>query len=88
MLTKRSEDTYEPTLVVGTHKVTKDERINLAYIGHVIGDLYHRKLSVGIIVLEQNKIQKVKLEASNKTITKIVTVQSPHGIKFAPRHVE
>jgi hypothetical protein len=61
VLTKRSENTYEPTLVVGTHKVTKDERINLAYIGHVIGDLYHRKLSVGIIVLEQNKIQKVKL---------------------------
>jgi len=77
VLTKRSENTYEPTLVVGTHKVTKDERINLAYIGHVIGDLYHRKLSVGIIVLEQNKIQKVKLEASYKTITKIIPALQP-----------
>ena len=51
VLMRRGENSYEPTLVAGTHKVTKAEKINLAYIGHVIGDLYHRKPSVGTIVL-------------------------------------
>ena len=73
VLTKRGENSYEPTLVVGTRKVTKDKRINLAYIGHVIGDLYHRKPSVGTIVLEPNKTQKARLEVSYTTITKIIT---------------
>ena len=77
VLMRRGENSYEPTLVAGTHKVTKAEKINLAYVGHVIDCLYHRKPSVGTIVLEQNKIQKVKLEASHKTIAKIIPALQP-----------
>ena len=72
VLTKHGENSYEPTLVVGTRKLTKDQRINLAYIGHVIGELYHRKPSVGTIVLEPIKTQKVRLEASYATVNKII----------------
>jgi len=72
VLTKHGENSYEPTLVVGTRKLTKDQRINLAHIGHVIGELYHRKPSVGTIVLESVKTQKVRLEASYATINKII----------------
>jgi predicted RecB family nuclease len=77
VLTKRGENSYEPTLVVGTHKLTKDERINLAYIAHVIADLHHRKPSMGKIVRAQNKIQKVRLEATYSTINKIIPALQP-----------
>jgi len=73
VLTTRGESSYEPTLVVGTHKVTQDQKIRLAYIGHVIGQLYHRKPSTGIIVLGQDKIHKAKLEASYATVNRIIS---------------
>jgi predicted RecB family nuclease len=77
VLIKRGESSFEPTLVVGTHKVTKDEKISLAYIAHVIANLQNRKPSVGNIVREQNKIQKVRLEATYSTIKKILTALQP-----------
>jgi predicted RecB family nuclease len=77
VLMRRGENGYEPTLVTGTRKVTKDVRINLAYVAHVIDQLYHRKPSVGTIVLEQNKIQKVKLEPSFDTVNKIISALQP-----------
>ena len=77
VLMRRGENSFEPTLVTGTRKVTEDMKISLAYVAHVIDQLYHRKPSVGTIVLEQNKIQKVKLEASYDTINKIIPALQP-----------
>jgi predicted RecB family nuclease len=77
VLIRRGDNSYEPTLVTGSHKVTSDEQLTLAYVGHVIDHLYHRKPSVGTIVLEQNKTQKVKLEATYNTITKIIPAVQP-----------
>ena len=72
VLIRRGDNSYEPTLVSGSHKVTNDDKLTLAYVGHVIDHLYHRKPSVGTIVLDQNKIQKVKLEATYNAIAKII----------------
>ena len=72
VLIRRGDNSYEPTLVSGSHKVTSDDKLTLAYVGHVIDHLYQRKPSVGTVVLDQNKIQKVKLEATYNTITKII----------------
>jgi len=73
VLTTRDESSYEPTLVAGTHKVTPDQIIRLVYMGHVISQRYHHKPSTGIIVLGQDKIHKVKLEARYATVNRIIT---------------
>ena len=72
MLIRRGDNNYEPSLFTGTHRITNDDKLALAYVGHVIDHLHHRKPSVGTIFLNQNRVQKVKLEATYNAIAKII----------------
>jgi predicted RecB family nuclease len=73
VLTELGRDHYEPTLIVGTCHVTKDQRTNLAYIGHVLGQLYSQRPPTGLIVTRDGKAQRIKLEASYASLEKTLT---------------
>jgi predicted RecB family nuclease len=70
VLTELGKDNYEPTLIVGTCHVTKDQRTNLAYVGHVLGQLHSQKPPAGVIVTRDGKAQRVKLEAKYASLGK------------------
>ena len=64
---------YSPTLVVGTNKVSKAQKLQLAFIGHVLSKLQKHKPVSGIIVAGRNKNRKIKLEPLYKEIKLILT---------------
>ena len=59
------EDTlcYIPTLVVGTYKISKLYRLQLAFIGDVLSKLQKVKPEFGYIVTGEGKTHKVKLNS-------------------------
>ena len=57
----------------GTCHVTRDQRMNLAYVGHVLGQLHGQKPSAGVIVTRDGKAQRVKLEDSYASLGKTLT---------------
>jgi predicted RecB family nuclease len=73
VLTEIGSDNYEPTLIVGTCHVTKGQKTNLAYVGHVLGELHGRRPPTGMIVTGDGKAHRVKLEASYASLTKTLT---------------
>jgi predicted RecB family nuclease len=73
VLTRVGGEGYEPTLVVGTGHITKDQRIALAYVGHLLGQLYGRRPASGTIVRRDGDAQRVKLEASYATLDRVLT---------------
>ena len=73
VLTELGSDNYEPTLIVGTGHVTKDQRTNLAYVGYVLGELYGQKPPAGVIVARDGRVHRVKLEASYSSLGKTLT---------------
>jgi hypothetical protein len=73
VLTELGTDKYEPTLIVGTCHITKDERTNLAFVGHVLGQLHSQRPPAGVIVSRDGKAQRVKLEASYAALGKTLT---------------
>jgi predicted RecB family nuclease len=70
VLTELGRDNYEPTLIIGTCHVTKEQKTNLAYVGHVLGQLHSRRPPIGVIVTRDGKAQRVKLEASYASLGK------------------
>jgi hypothetical protein len=39
--------TYEPTMVVGTYSISKEQRLELSFVGYVLGKLQDRLPSIG-----------------------------------------
>lgn len=53
---------YEPYLVVGTHSITYEQKLSLAFAGYVVGESRRYRPSAGYIVTYERKLQKVRLE--------------------------
>ena len=65
----RGDPPYEPLLAIGSHTIAKEDKIRLAFTGHVIGDHFHRRPVTGIILNaagEKRRIKLAKLVASLK----------------------
>ena len=60
--------TYTPTLVVGTYKITKDQKFQLAFIGYVLSNLQKEKPISAVIVGNGNNSHKIKLETLYKDV--------------------
>ena len=60
---RRSHVPYEPHLVVGTHSITKEQRIRLAFAGFVIGEMRRYRPKAGSIVPVSEKPQRISLES-------------------------
>ena len=52
---------YEPTLIGGTYHVTTDQKLELAFVGYVLGQLQHKVSATGIIVSANGQAHRVRL---------------------------
>jgi predicted RecB family nuclease len=75
---------YEPTIFVGTHSTTKEQKLALSFVGHVLGRLQHTPPMAGRILGMDGKAHSVKLDKASKTLTPLLaplqewtTVDSP-----------
>lgn len=59
---------YEPTIVVGTYSLTKEQKNELAFIGKVLGQIQKQLPAVGTIVGMDDKAHRVKLDSGYKAI--------------------
>lgn len=67
-----SPKSYIPVLVIGTHKITKEQKIELAFIGHVLSKIQKERPSNGIIISADNKTHKIKLNLIYKELELIL----------------
>src|SRR6516162_214634 len=59
---------YEPSLFVGTHSISKEQQLELSFAGPVLERLQHRLPAAGRIIGMDRKPHTVKLGASAKTL--------------------
>jgi predicted RecB family nuclease len=65
----KGESPYEPLLAIGRHSIAKEDKIRLAFTGHVVGNYFCSRPNTGIIVNaagDRRRIQLRKLIASLK----------------------
>ena len=65
-------DIYEPTIVVGTHTITKEQKIELAFVGHVLGKVQNKLPVAGTIIGVDQQDHRVKLENIYKELRPII----------------
>jgi predicted RecB family nuclease len=63
---------YTPTITVGTHQVTKEQKLALLFDGYVLGKMQKQLPLSGTIVGADGQAHKVGLESANRTIKPIV----------------
>ena len=63
---------YEPTIIVGTQSVTEEQKIKLAFVGLVLGDIQKTLPISGTIIGTEMKAHKVKLDTIYKKLRPIV----------------
>ena len=63
---------YEPTIVVGTHNISKSQRLRLFFVGYVLGKAQNRFPETGRIIDASGKSHKIKLGNSEKTILPVL----------------
>src|SRR5215475_12839681 len=75
---------YEPTIFVGTHSISKEHKLELSFVGFVLERLQHTSPAAGRIIGMDGKSHTVKLGASAKALIPLleplhawITVDSP-----------
>src|SRR5262249_42530186 len=75
---------YEPSIFVGTHSISKEQQLELSFAGHVLARLQHTSPAAGRIIGMDGKSHTVKLGASAKALRPLLeplqewtTVNSP-----------
>ena len=63
---------YAPTIVVGTHKINKEQKFQLAFIGYVLSNLQKEKPLSGTIVGFGSKTYTIKLETLYKEVDTVL----------------
>jgi predicted RecB family nuclease len=63
---------YIPVLVVGTHKISKEQKLQLGFIGYVTSKLQKEEAVSGIIIGKGNKPHRIKLTPLNREIESIL----------------
>src|SRR2546430_2137482 len=59
---------YEPSIFVGTHSITKEQHLELSFVGSVLERLQHTSPAAGKIIGMDGKLHTVKLGASAKAL--------------------
>jgi predicted RecB family nuclease len=75
---------YEPLLCVGTHRISKEQKLELAFVGYVLERLQHTSPAAGRIIGLDGKSHTIKLGESSASLTSLLapllqwtTVPSP-----------
>jgi len=63
---------YEPTIVVGTHQVTKEHKLGIMFVGYLIGRLQHQMPDVGTIVGVDGLAHKVRMDSTEQILIPII----------------
>ncbi len=63
---------YEPISIVGTHQVTKEQKLGLLFVGYVLGQLQTKLPAAGTIVGTDGQAHKVGMESANRTLMPII----------------
>jgi predicted RecB family nuclease len=59
---------YEPISIVGTHQVTKEQKLALLFVGYVLGQLQNTLPAAGRIVGADGQAYKVAMESADRTL--------------------
>ena len=75
---------YEPTIFVGTHSISKEQKLELSFVGYVLERLQHKSPAAGRIIGMDGKSHTVKLDHHSKALRPLLeplhewtTVDSP-----------
>ena len=75
---------YIPTLITGTHRTSKEQKIHLGFIGYVLSKIQKEEVVSGILVGQNNKPHRIKLstiyneiESTLKELRRWVNCQVP-----------
>lgn len=63
---------YEPTIIVGTHKVTKEHKLTVLFIGYLLGKLQNQLPVAGTIVGADSHTHKVYMESGVRTLIPMI----------------
>jgi len=72
--TSIEKQNYLPSLVTGTHKTNKQQKLQLAFIGHVLSICQNGKPVSGTIIAMSGKSHKIKLEPLYNEVESILEV--------------
>ena len=59
---------YEPTMCVGTHSISKEQKLEMSFAGYVLGHLQHKPPMAGRIIGMDGTSHTVKLENSARDL--------------------
>src|SRR5215467_1821301 len=59
---------YEPTIFVGTHNISKEQQLELSFVGYVLERLQHRSPVAGRIIGMEGTSHTVKLDHHSKVL--------------------
>lgn len=63
---------YEPISIVGTHQVTKEQKLSLLFVGYVLGQLQFKLPSSGTIVCADGQAHKVGMASASRTLMPMI----------------
>jgi predicted RecB family nuclease len=66
------EHSYEPTIFVGTHQVDRDRKLELIFVGYVLGQIQGQPPAIGRIIDAGLKSHTVSLDNGYKILTPIL----------------
>lgn len=63
---------YEPISIVGTHQVTKEQKLALLFVGYVLGQMQNKLPAAGTIVGADCQAHKVGMESAGRTLLPMI----------------
>ncbi len=63
---------YEPHLVVGTHTVTREQKIRLAFLGYLLAETHRYRPTSGVIVNSTGGLQRIHLSKLMASLTPVL----------------
>jgi predicted RecB family nuclease len=66
------EHSYEPTIFVGTHQIDSDRKLELIFVGYVLGQIQGKPPALGRIISAELKSHTVSLDNGYKILTSIL----------------
>ena len=63
---------YAPIIVVGTYKISKEQKFRLAYTGYVLAQIQKEKPKSGKIVTSGGKVNRIKLGSFYKEVETVI----------------
>src|SRR5271166_2883047 len=63
---------YEPTIVVGTYRLEKEQRLNLSVVGYVLEQLQGKPPATGCLITLDGECHRVNLRPMYKTVSSIL----------------